>query len=158
MYRYIAIAIAAGLIGFTGGWKTQGWRLNNKIGEIVQQHSQQMQKLQELALNAEKDYREKERSYIISLTNAQEQRNEEVATINQRHAALVHSLRKRPERVAAVFCPGTEVPEPTPACVGTTGAELAKGDAEFLAGYAADAARLDAELTKCEAAYNALRQ
>jgi hypothetical protein len=34
---------------------------------------------------------------------------------------------------------------------------LARGDAEFLAGYAADAAKLEAELNKCEAAYNALR-
>ena len=157
MYRFLAIGIIGAIIGFGSGWKLQGWRLSAEIAKIRTTHAEQMQKLQDIAITAEQEYREKERSYIISLTHAQEQRNEEVAAINQRHATLVHRLRQRPERIVTVTVAGSEVPSAPAACIGTTGAELARGDAEFLAGYAADAARLEAALNQCEAAYNALR-
>lgn len=155
MYRYVAIGLIMLLVGFTTGWKTQGWRLGKEIATIrantVKAAEKQATELQQL----EAQYRERERQYVQMYAEAQEKRNVEIARINKRHAAVIDSLRQRPER--KVPDSNHEVPGATPACTGTTGAELARGDAEFLAGYAADAARLDAELTKCEAAYNALR-
>ena len=158
MYRYIALGVAGVFLGFTLGWKTQGWQLNSEIAKIKTEHAQQLEKLQNLTLQAEQSFREKERSYAVSLSEAQEKRNAEISNINKRHADIVAGLRNRPERVRAYYCSGSEVPSPAPACAGTTGQELARGDAEFLAGYAADAARLDAALTQCQSAYEAVRK
>ena len=149
MYRYGVVAIFALFLGFLGGWKTQGWRLGKEIATIRADTANLAEK-QELAA------RGRETQLVIKLAEAQEARNVEVTDINRKHAAVVASLRNRPERPApqAVV---SEVPSPTPACVAATGEELARGDAEFLARYAADAARLETALNQCEAAYNALR-
>jgi len=49
------------------------------------------------------------------------------------------------------------VPADSTNAVGCTGEGLAKPDAEFLAGYAADAAQLQAQYNACKAGYEALR-
>lgn len=75
--------------------------------------------------------------------------------IRNLHAAALDSLRNRPEARAA-----TESGLPDPAStgkVGCTGAGLAKADAAFLAGYAADAARNADALTQCRAGYQAAK-
>lgn len=156
MYRDAIIAIVVLAIGFLAGWTTQGWRLNKEIATIQAEHAKSLKKLADTARDAEAANREKERSYQVSLAQAQEKRNVEVARINSNHAAVVDSLRKRPERIVTVT--RSEVSGTPAACTGTTGAELARGDAEFLAGYSADAAKLETALNQCEAAYNALRQ
>lgn len=155
MYRFVATGVAAVLVGFFAGWKVQGWRLGNEIATIQKFHVKQLAEMQEVALSAEKEFREKERGYVASLTAAQEQRNAEITRINRKHTAVVNSLRNRPERADSNS--NSQMPSTPAACIGSTGAELARGDAEFLAGYAADAARLEAALNQCEAAYNALR-
>lgn len=98
--------------------------------------------------------RAKEQAAQEAVNRLQREKDRELREINARAAALSDSLRERAERPAE----GRPLPEGAGACTGATGADLARGDAEFLAGYAADAARLDAALTQCEAAYNALRQ
>lgn len=155
MYRYVIVSAVLLAVGFLTGWTTQSWRLGEEIATLKEAHAQELVKLQQAALNTEKAYREKERSYQTSLAVAQEKRNEETRRINARHAAVVDSLRNRQERTTSG---SSEVPNPAPSCAGTTGSELARGDAEFLAGFAADAAKLDAALTQCEAAYNAVLQ
>lgn len=69
----------------------------------------------------------------------------EVNRIRREHTALVDSLRDRPEARAS----DGGVPEGATAGIGCTGAGLARGDASFLAGYAADAARLQSALNAC---------
>lgn len=155
MYRYVAIFVVALGVGFLTGWKTQGWRSGKEIATIQANHAKTLEKIQEAADEAEREYRGKEQSLITAAAKAQEKRNVEVADINRRYTTLVRSMRNRPERANSNS--NGEMPGATPACIGTTGAELARGDAEFLAGYAADAAKLESELNKCEAAYNALR-
>lgn len=66
---------------------------------------------------------------------------------------LLASLRDRPERPAS----GADVPDGAASGAGCTGAELARPDAEFLVGYAADAERLQSALATCQAAYDAVR-
>ena len=158
MYRFVATGVAAVLVGFFAGWKVQGWRLGNEIATIQKFHVKQLAEMQEVALSAEKEFREKERQYVASLTAAQEQRNAEIARINRRHTDAINSLRNRPERSVHVTVPGSEVSSAPTACVGSTGAELARGDAEFLAGEASRADQLRAALRQCLTQYEAARQ
>ena len=147
MYRYVALGLITLLVGFTSGWKTQGWRLGKDIETAKA-------KIEKLAQDQEKQARQKETEWVEKLSEAERVKNAEISDINRKHDAVVASLRNRPERVRTVV---SEVPSTTPACAGTTGAELARGDAEFLAGYAADAAKLEAALTQCETAYDNIR-
>ncbi len=61
----------------------------------------------------------------------------------------VASLSNRPDRGK-----GNNVPNTTGTCTGQTGAALAKPDGLFLAGYSADAAKLEIALNYCERRYN----
>ena len=146
MYRYVGILLVGIIVGFLTGWKTQGWRLGQEIATIRANTAKQAEMQEQAA-------RDREAQFTDKLAKVQERRNAEVADINRKHTAVVTSLRQRPERISVTY----QVPGASTACVGTTGAELARGDAEFLAGYAADAAKLEAALSQCEAAYNELR-
>ena len=99
--------------------------------------------------------REKEQALQLGADNLRQEKDREIRNINARATALSNSLRDRPDR------PTTEagaVSSTAGACVGATGAQLAKGDAEFLAGYSADAARLKAALDQCVKQYETLRR
>jgi len=88
----------------------------------------------------------------------QRSHHSEITRISRRHAALVASLRDRPEARAAD-------PRDLPAdpavrvelAIGCTGAQLSKPDARFLAGEAALAAELQAALRACLFAYEEVR-
>ena len=63
--------------------------------------------------------------------------------VTQRNLDIaLNGLRDRPERDLSETA--------RPACVGVSGKELARGDAVFLAGYSADAARIQAALDACK--------
>lgn len=155
MYRYVAVFVAALIIGFLGGWKTQGWRLGKEIATIQENYGKERSELRQKTLDAEQKFRAQEQQWGEKLAQTQEKRNVEIAAITRKLNGTIVGLRNRPERITPT---SSEVSSAPSACAGTTGAELAKGDGEFLARYAADAAKLDAELTKCEAAYNELRK
>ena len=104
---------------------------------------------------AQRQAREKEQALQQGAENLRLEKEREIKNINARATALANSLRERPDRPAAQ---GGAVPSASGACSGATGAQLARGDGEFLAGYAADAARLQASLTQCVKQYEALRQ
>lgn len=97
--------------------------------------------------------RAKEQALQAQADQLREESNAKLKEVNARAAALADSLRKRPERTAQ----GSAVSGTTSTCVGATGATLARPDAEFLAGYAADAARLQAALDQCVRQYEAVR-
>jgi len=94
---------------------------------------------------------EKERRMQAKADKIQKERIRESQIVNRRYNALVDSLRDRPEARQ------DSVPADSTNAVGCTGEGLAKPDAEFLAGYAADAARLQAQYNACKAGYEALR-
>lgn len=79
-----------------------------------------------------------------------EEGKREADRIRNKYDAALDGLRQRPEGRA-----DTGTPEAPSASVGCTGKGLARPDAEFLAGYAADAARLQSALSECRAAYRA---
>jgi hypothetical protein len=97
--------------------------------------------------------REKEQALQQGANNLREEKDREIRNINARSIALANSLRNRPERPAE----GSTVSSTASACSAATGAQLAKGDAEFLAGYSADAASLKAALDQCVKQYESLR-
>lgn len=80
--------------------------------------------------------------------------SKQVAVVERRHAAIVAGLRDRASQRAEG---PTGLPETPGTAVGCTGAGLAGPDAEFLAGYATDAAKLAAALTTCQNAYEEVR-
>jgi hypothetical protein len=97
--------------------------------------------------------REKEQALQQGANNLREEKDRELKKVADTNRILLGSLRNRPERPAE----GSAVSGTASACSGATGAQLAKGDAEFLAGYSADAASLKAALDQCVKQYESLR-
>jgi hypothetical protein len=97
--------------------------------------------------------REKEQALQQGANNLREEKDRELKKVADTNRILLNSLRDRPERPAQ----GSTVSSTASACSGATGAQLAKGDAEFLAGYSADAASLKAALDQCVKQYESLR-
>ena len=97
--------------------------------------------------------REKEQALPQGANNLREEKDRELKKVADTNRILLGSLRNRPERPAE----GSAVSSTASACSGATGAQLAKGDAEFLAGYSADAASLKAALDQCVKQYESLR-
>lgn len=87
-------------------------------------------------------------SLQAKIDNIVEVKNAQIASITRQRDSLAASVRNRP--VARDTTPAEDSPTGT----GSTGAGLARGDAEFLIGYAADAAKLAAALNQCRAAYD----
>ena len=87
------------------------------------------------------------------LSQTRQEAADEKRRIAARYERTIAGLRQRPEARAP-----TGVPEGAAAGVGCTGAGLARPDGEFLARYAADAARLQADLQTCVNAYNSVRR
>jgi hypothetical protein len=107
---------------------------------------------EEYAKNLEAQ-REKEREAQIAADKTREQKDHEIREANARNTALVNSLRDRPERPK-----DGGVSQTAGACSAATGAQLARGDGEFLARYSSDAARLQSELAHCVAQYNQIKK
>ena len=97
--------------------------------------------------------REKEQALQQGANNLREEKDRELKKVADTNRILLGSLRNRPKRPAE----GSAVSSAASACSGATGAQLAKGDAEFLAGYSADAASLKAALDQCVKQYESLR-
>jgi hypothetical protein len=97
--------------------------------------------------------REKEQALQQGANNLREEKDRELKKVADTNRILINSLRNRPERPTE----GSPVSSTASACSAATGAQLAKGDAEFLAGYSADAASLKAALDQCVKQYESLR-
>ena len=98
--------------------------------------------------------REKEQALQQGADHLREEKDRELKKVADTNRILLGSLRNRPERPAE----GSPVSGSAGACSAATGAQLAKGDAEFLAGYSADAASLKAALDQCVKQYESLRR
>lgn len=108
--------------------------------------------LEREAQEAKDHAREVERSMQNKVNRIQREKQNAVKTADIKYRALADSLRDRPETRAA-----DTMPDSTGSAVGCTGAQLARPDAEFLAGYAADAERLQAAYNSCRDAYQVIK-
>lgn len=97
--------------------------------------------------------RQREQAMQATADRLRREKDREIKEISARATALSNSLRDRAERPAK----SDTVSSASGACAGASGAQLARGDGEFLAGYAADAARLAAALDQCVKQYEAVR-
>jgi hypothetical protein len=141
----LAVGTAAGG-GFYKGFST---------GKAEVQQAWDKEKAEQYAAYAkgQEEARRREQEMQASADQLRKEKDAEIRNINARSLALANQLRDRPERPAQ----SSTASGAARACSGATGAELAKGDGEFLAGYAADAARLQAALDQCVKQYNAVR-
>lgn len=79
----------------------------------------------------------------------------EIETLRTRHSSIVAGLQQRPQKRASEAAPATC--SDSSAGVGSTGKELARPDAEFLVGFAAEVEQLQQAYNECRQKYNALR-
>lgn len=97
--------------------------------------------------------RDKEQTLANKVAELQRKRTDENARHVARERNLLNQLRNRPERTTEAG----GVPTTPGTGTGCTGEGLARPDAEFLAGYAADAARLQSALNQCQASYESAK-
>lgn len=146
------------IVGFvlavSGAYTAGHWR-GDSAGQakVRQEWDQEKARAAEEYAKAMQAAREKEQALQAQADQLREESNAKLKEVSARADRLADSLRKRPERPSPGAVSNTAQP-----CVGATGAQLARGDGEFLARYAADAARLQAALDQCVAQYEAVRQ
>ena len=147
---FIAGSVLAVVFAFgVGHWQ------GDDAGQAKVQAKWDKEKAKQMAEYAEnmRLAREKEQALQQGANNLREEKDRELKKVADTNRILLGSLRNRPERPAE----GSAVSSTASACSGATGAQLAKGDAEFLAGYSADAASLKAALDQCVKQYESLR-
>lgn len=146
------ILVAIAILFSSGG---AGYVYGRSAGKAFVQ--QQWDKQARDAAQAQARYVEAARQQEAQMQEAidvlQKENKDARKTIVARSTALRDSLRKRPDRDY-----GAKVPENTTPAVGVSGAELARGDGEFLAGYSADAATVAKAVKQCEAQYEKIQK
>ena len=152
MNPWVILGFVVAIIGAAGAGYYQG----NEAGQAkVQQAWDKERAAQEAEYAAAQTAaREKEQALQANADQLRQEKDREIRNLNARATALANSLRDRAERPSK----DGAVSGTARSCAGASGAELAKGDGEFLAGYSADAARLQAALDQCVKQYNAVRQ
>jgi len=103
---------------------------------------------------AQEEARKKEQELQANADRLRQEKDREIKNLNARATALTNSLQHRPTRTSEAG----SVSDSSKSCSGASGKELARGDAEFLVRYAAEAARLQADLNQCVRQYEALRK
>ena len=146
--------IAGSVLAVVCAYGTGHWQ-GDTAGQAKVQAQWDREKAKQMAEYAEnmRLAREKEQALQQGANNLREEKDRELKKVADTNRILLGSLRNRPERPAE----GSAVSGAASACSGATGAQLAKGDAEFLAGYSADAASLKAALDQCVKQYESLR-
>jgi hypothetical protein len=134
------ITLAAGVMI---GWKVNGWRLEARIADLQATHAQAYAEAQKAA-------RAKETALADDLAKIRRTKDAEIKNIRRGLDIAINSLRNRPDR--------SILPTDSVAGGGCTGAGLARPDAQFLAEYAHDAARLQLAYQTCIGAYEAARK
>ncbi len=149
---WVLLTLVLAIAGAAGG----GYYKGNSAGQAEVQQAWDKEKAEQYAAYAkgQEEARQREQEMQQAADKLRREKDAQIRDINARATALTNSLRDRQERPTQNgTASGT-----ARACSGASGAELAKGDGEFLAGYAADAARLQAALDQCVKQYNAVRQ
>ena len=100
--------------------------------------------------------RNKEQALQASADLLRKDKDREIRDLNARAAALVSSLRQRPERPAPEARPVPGAASVGPAPAGCSGPELYRQDAELLVREAERGDQLRAALKQCYAQYQAL--
>jgi hypothetical protein len=152
MNPWVILGFVLAIGAAAGGGYYQG----NTAGRAVIQQAWDKEKAEQYAAYAkgQEEARQREQEMQQAADKLRREKDAQIRDINARATALTNSLRDRQERPSK----DGSMSGAARSCAGASGAELAKGDGEFLAGYSADAARLQAALDQCVKQYNAVRQ
>ncbi len=125
-------------------------------GQAKIQQEWDKEKAKQLAAyaQAQEEARLREQELQDGAVKLRQEKDREIREINARATGLLASLQHRPERTSQASGVSTN----TGACAGANGAELARGDAIFLAGYSADVAKLQATLDLCISQYESIKK
>jgi alkanesulfonate monooxygenase SsuD/methylene tetrahydromethanopterin reductase-like flavin-dependent oxidoreductase (luciferase family) len=147
-YVIIGVVFAVGVAG--------GLYKGHKLGKAEVQQAWDKEKAEQYAAyaKAQEEARKKEQELQAQADQLRKESYEQIKDINARSDRLINSLRQRPERPTQTG----SVSSTAESCSGASGKELASRDAIFLAGYSADAQRLQAALDTCIKQYEALRK
>ena len=148
--------VILGFVLAVGAAAGGGYYQGNTAGRAVIQQAWDKEKAEQYAAYAkgQEEARQREQEMQQAADKLRREKDAQIRDINARATALTNSLRDRQERPSK----DGSMSGTARSCAGSSGAELAKGDGEFLAGYSADAARLQAALDQCVKQYNAVRQ
>ena len=105
------------------------------------------------ALDAVQQAREKEAKLVLEMEAQRREYEKKVRSISSQLDSILTGVRERPDRSDS-----TTVSETTTTNCVCTGAQLARRDAQFLARYAADAARTREALDQCVRQYDEVRR
>lgn len=142
MYWTVAKYLGLVVIGLVIGWTINGWRLNASIASLKASHAKEVSTYYEGA-------REAEIALIEAVKKIRKERDNEIKDLNSRLGSALSGLQQREARSSSA--------DTARACSATTGAELSKEDAEFLAREAARADTIVSYLNYCVAQYNLVR-
>jgi len=153
-YAKVATVLLLLVLGFAGGFGVEHWRLGAVIAEMRQMQAETESQMQAVRADDERIARANEHDLSTKAIATEQGKQNEIATINARLSAALASLRNRPERPASAG----QLSSASADCKGATGAELYRGDGEFLARIAARADEQRAALAACYQQYDDARE
>lgn len=124
-----------------------------RIDKITAAHTETLRQREAQRVRDEVAARNEERRLVLRAGEIEQVKNDEIATVRGALAAANARVQNRPDRQPAR---AGNVPGTTPACQGSTGAELSRQDASFLVGEAARGDELRAALSACYRAYDSI--
>jgi hypothetical protein len=149
MNRWVLGGLAGLIMLGLSFWKGYVYGQNN----VQQKWNAEKVVLEREAQELKDQAREAERNMQKEVNRIQRERHHAVKAADTKYNALINSLRDRSEDrdFNAMSDSSGDV-------AGCTGAGLARPDAEFLAGFAADAERLQAAYNSCRQAYEVIHE
>lgn len=152
-YAKVALALLLLALGFSSGFLVEHWRLGVVIADMRQTQAETESQMQAVRADDERLARANEHDLSTKAIATEQGKQNEIATINARLSAALASLRSRPERPSSAG----QLSSTSADCKGATGAELYRGDGEFLARIAARADEQRAALAACYQQYDDAR-
>lgn len=148
------IAAGALALGLAGGAYIDHKIMQGRIDKIQISHTEELRVREVKRAEDERVARQREQAQNTLISQAEQRRIDETAEIRTRYDATIAGLQQRANRKPA----GTGAVSSSPAnCQGSTGADLSRQDAVFLAGEAASAVLSSSALGACYKAYDSLR-
>ena len=153
MIRAITALLIAAILA-TAGWAIHGFGLAAGRAEIQAKWDQQ--RITDAAANVQAAMQARAREQALQSTadKIRQEKTREIADLNRRHAALVDSLRHRPDRPAD-YLPATAQAAGIGPATGCGADQLYREDAAMALGIARDADLVRIALRQCHAQYQA---
>lgn len=153
MTRAIAALLIAAALAIAG-WAIHASGLDAGRAEIQSKWDQQRITDAAATVQANLQARAREQALQFAADNIRQEKTREIADLNRSHAALVDSLRHRPDRPAD-YLPATAQAAGTGPAAGCGADQLFRQDAAVALGIARDADLVRIALQQCHAQYQA---